>query len=43
MRLVPSDGAVWATRSGVALLVLVIVFLLAFAASALGWFAGSHP
>jgi general secretion pathway protein A len=43
MRLVPSDGAVWAARSGVALLVLIIVFLLAFAASALGWFAGSHP
>src|SRR5919109_933666 len=43
IRLVPSDGAVWAARSGVALLVLVIVFLLAFAVSALGWFAGSHP
>ena len=41
--LVPSQGAVWAARSGVALLVLVIVFLLAFAANALGWFAGTHP
>src|SRR2546430_6767423 len=41
--LVPGQGAVWAARSGVALLVLVIVFLLAFAANALGWFAGTHP
>src|ERR671937_2453280 len=41
--LVPSQGAVWAARSGVALLVLVIVFLLAFAANALGWFVGTHP
>jgi general secretion pathway protein A len=47
VRLVPSQGAVWATRSGVALVVLVIVFLLAFAANALGWLAvmpgGTQP
>jgi len=41
--LVPSRGAVWAARSGVALLVLVVVFLLAFAANALGWFASINP
>jgi len=41
--LVPSRGAVWAARSGVALLVLVIVFLAAFAANALGWFAATNP
>ncbi|HZF05660.1 MAG TPA: AAA family ATPase [Patescibacteria group bacterium] len=45
--LVPSNGALWAARSGVALLVLVIVFLLAFAANTLGWLAampgGTHP
>ena len=43
MSLVPSRGAVWAARSGVALLVLVVVFLLAFAANALGWFASINP
>lgn len=42
-RLVPSQGAVWAARSGVALLVLVLVFLVAFAANTLGWFVGTHP
>jgi len=41
--LVPGRGAVWAARSGVALLVLVVVFLLAFAANALGWFASITP
>ena len=41
--LVPSRGSVWAARSGVALLVLVTVFLLAFAANALGWFASITP
>src|SRR5215813_3774824 len=43
MSLVPSRGAVWAARSGVALLVLVVMFLLAFAANALGWFASITP
>jgi general secretion pathway protein A len=43
MSLVPSRSAVWAARSGVALLVLVIVFLAAFAANALGWFVGPNP
>ena len=37
-RLVPSRGAVWAARAGVAALVLVIVLLLVFAANATGWF-----
>jgi general secretion pathway protein A len=41
--LVPSRGSLWAARSGVALLVLVVVFLLAFAANALGWFASITP
>src|SRR5205807_2057073 len=45
--LVPSNGALWAARSGVALLVVMIIFLLAFAANALGWLAampgGIHP
>jgi general secretion pathway protein A len=35
--LVPSRGAVWAARSGVAVLVLVLIALLAFAANSLGW------
>jgi len=45
--LVPSNGALWAARAGVALLVVMIIFLLAFAANALGWLAampgGTHP
>src|SRR5437762_3377222 len=44
--LVPSNGALWAARSGVALLVVMIIFLLAFAAHAMGWLAampgGTH-
>jgi general secretion pathway protein A len=35
--LVPSRGAVWAARSGVAVLVMVLIALLAFAANSLGW------
>jgi general secretion pathway protein A len=38
--LVPSRGAIWAARSGVAALVVVLIALLAFAANALGWLAG---
>ncbi|HXH81392.1 MAG TPA: AAA family ATPase, partial [Candidatus Tectomicrobia bacterium] len=37
VRLVPSDGAVWAARGGVAVLVVLLVLLLAYAATALGW------
>jgi len=37
-RLVPTRGAVWAARAGVAALVLVILLLLVFAANATGWF-----
>jgi general secretion pathway protein A len=40
--LVPSRGAVWAARSGVAVLVMVLIALLAFAANSLGWI-GSVP
>src|SRR5438128_11025249 len=36
-RLVPTRAAVWAARGGVAVLVVMIIFLLAFAANALGW------
>ena len=43
INLVPSRGALWAARSGLALLVLVVMFLLAFAANALGWFASITP
>lgn len=35
--LVPGRGAVWAARSGVAVLVMVLIALLAFAANSLGW------
>jgi general secretion pathway protein A len=37
MSLVPTRGAVWAARSGVAVLVMVLIALLAFAANSLGW------
>src|ERR671922_1766729 len=39
--LVPSDGAVWAARSGVAVLVALLMMLLVFAPNATGWFG--HP
>ena len=35
--LVPGQAAVWAARSGVAVLVMVLIALLAFAANSLGW------
>jgi general secretion pathway protein A len=35
--LVPGRAAVWAARSGVAVLVMVLIALLAFAANSLGW------
>jgi general secretion pathway protein A len=35
--LVPGRGAIWAARSGVAVLVMVLIALLAFAANSLGW------
>jgi len=35
--LVPGRGTVWAARSGVAVLVMVLIALLAFAANSLGW------
>jgi len=35
--LVPGRSAVWAARSGVAVLVIVLIALLAFAANSLGW------
>jgi general secretion pathway protein A len=37
MSLVPTSGAIWAARSGVAVLVMVLIALLAFAANSLGW------
>lgn len=37
MSLVPTRGAMWAARSGVAVLVMVLIALLAFAANSLGW------
>ena len=40
--LVPGRAAVWAARSGVAALVMVLIALLAFAANSLGWI-GSVP
>jgi general secretion pathway protein A len=36
-RLVPTAGAVWAARGGVALLVVLLALMLVFAASGLGW------
>ncbi len=37
-RLVPTAGAVWAARAGVAALVLLLLLLLVFAVNATGWF-----
>jgi general secretion pathway protein A len=39
-RLVPSQGAVWAARTGVAMLVFLVALMLVFAANALGWLGG---
>jgi general secretion pathway protein A len=44
MRLVPSRGAVWAARGGVAaLLVLLTLLVLVFAANTSGWFGHALP
>jgi general secretion pathway protein A len=40
IRLVPSRTAVWAARSGVAVLVVLVAIMLVFAANALGWLGG---
>ncbi|HEU5319507.1 MAG TPA: AAA family ATPase [Methylomirabilota bacterium] len=40
VRLVPGRATVWAARSGVAVLVVVLVALLVFAVNALGWLDG---
>ncbi|MBI2216252.1 MAG: AAA family ATPase [Candidatus Rokubacteria bacterium] len=40
VRLVPSRTAVWAARSGVAVLVVLVALMLVFAANALGWLGG---
>jgi general secretion pathway protein A len=42
-RLVPSRAAVWATRGGIAALVLVMLMLMVFAANATGWFGHALP
>ena len=43
MRLVPSRTAVWAARSGVAVIVVLMMLLLVFAANATGWFGHALP
>ena len=40
IRLVPTRGALWAARGGVAMLVVVVVVLVLFAAGSLGWLDG---
>jgi general secretion pathway protein A len=40
IRLVPSRAAVWAARTGVAALVVLVALMLIFAANALGWLGG---
>src|SRR6266850_5067821 len=42
-RLVPSRTAVWAARSGVAVIVVLMMLLLVFAANATGWFGHALP
>ena len=42
-RLVPSRTTVWAARSGVAVLVVLLMMLLVFAANATGWFGHALP
>jgi general secretion pathway protein A len=39
-RLVPSTSELWAARGGVAMLVVLVIAILVFAASALGWLPG---
>jgi general secretion pathway protein A len=43
MRLVPSRGALWAARGGVAALVFLLVMLAVFAVNATGWFGHALP
>jgi general secretion pathway protein A len=43
LRLVPTSGAVWAARGGVAALVVLLVLLLVFAVNATGWFGHALP
>ena len=43
IRLVPSRATVWAARGGVAVLVVLIMMLLVFAANATGWFGQALP
>jgi general secretion pathway protein A len=43
LRLVPTRGAVWAARGGVAALVVLLVLLLVFAVNATGWFGHALP
>ena len=40
IRLVPTSGTLWAARGGVAMLVMVVVALVLFAAGSLGWLDG---
>jgi general secretion pathway protein A len=42
-RLVPSRGALWAARGGVAALVFLLVLLAVFAVNATGWFGHALP
>ncbi|HEY2992204.1 MAG TPA: AAA family ATPase [Methylomirabilota bacterium] len=42
-RLVPSRSTVWAARSGVAVIVALLMLLLVFAANATGWFGHALP
>ena len=43
VRLVPSRGALWAARGGVAALVFLLVLLVVFAVNATGWFGHALP
>src|SRR5437764_14350545 len=43
MRLVPSTAAVWAARGGIAVLVILLLMLLVFAANATGWLGHALP
>jgi general secretion pathway protein A len=43
MRLVPSQAAVWAARGGIAVLVILLLMLLVFAANATGWLGHALP
>jgi len=43
MRLVPSRAAVWAARGGIAVLVILLLMLLVFAANATGWLGHALP